>query len=125
MNLVAKEYCAAHGGPGELILSEFAGAAVELAPADGRGAARVNPYDVDGVADAVHDALSRPEDERHRRMRWLRETVRGADVYRWVDRFVAAARDAAAAPRAKRRAPAAFPRLLRPSARAAARPAAP
>jgi len=123
MNLVAKEYCAAHGGPGELILSEFAGAAVELAPADGRGAARVNPYDVSGVAEAIYRALTRPEGERRQRMRWLRERVRRADVYRWVDRFVAAARDAAVAPRAKRRAPAPFPRLLRAPARAAARSA--
>lgn len=123
MNLVAKAYCAAHQGPGELILSEFAGAAVELAPADGQGATRVNPYDVEGVAEAIHRALTSSEAERARRMRWLAETVERADVYRWVDRFVATARVSATAPRSRRRAPAPFPRLLGPAARAQARPA--
>ena len=53
MNLVAKEYVAAQDpdDPGVLILSTFAGAAREL-----ESAVIVNPYDVDGVAEALHRA---------------------------------------------------------------------
>ena len=53
MNLVAKEYVAAQDpeDPGVLILSTFAGAAQEL-----ESAVMVNPYDVDGVAEAIHRA---------------------------------------------------------------------
>ena len=50
MNLVAKEYVASQDpeDPGVLVLSRFAGAAYELPDA-----LQVNPYDVDGVADAI------------------------------------------------------------------------
>ena len=50
MNLVAKEYvaCRSDNG-GVLVLSEFAGAAIEL-----RDAILVNPHDTDGVKDALH-----------------------------------------------------------------------
>ena len=59
MNLVAKEYCAAKvDEDGVLILSEFAGAADQLGPtARSRGAMLVNPYDTEGVADAIHQAF--------------------------------------------------------------------
>ena len=55
MNLVAKEYVAAQDpdDPGVLILSTFAGAAREL-----ESALIVNPYDVDGVAEAIHRAIT-------------------------------------------------------------------
>ena len=53
MNLVAKEYLAARDDDdGVLVLSKFTGAAVEL-----RDALIVNPYDIDGVADAIHRGL--------------------------------------------------------------------
>ena len=49
MNLVAKEFVAAREDEGgALVLSEFTGAALELL-----GAFLVNPFDVDGVADAI------------------------------------------------------------------------
>jgi hypothetical protein len=49
MNLVAKEFAAARGdGDGVLVLSEFAGAADEMPEA-----LHINPYDVDGMADAI------------------------------------------------------------------------
>ncbi len=97
MNLVAKEYCAAQVDQGGvLILSEFAGAAAQLQ----RGALLVNPYDIDGVASAIHRAFCMPEKERSERMRLLRRTVRSEDVYRWADAFlgVTSERGAAAVP---------------------------
>ncbi|MFH1501799.1 MAG: trehalose-6-phosphate synthase [Candidatus Eisenbacteria bacterium] len=88
MNLVAKEYCAASlEENGVLILSEFAGAAAELQ----RGAILVNPYDVVRMADAIHQAIHMPPDERHERMRRLRQGIRRRDIFWWVDSFLNAA----------------------------------
>src|SRR3546814_20804670 len=64
MNLVAKEYVACQDpeDPGVLVLSQFAGAASELA-----GAVKVNPYDTESVADGLQRALAMPvEEPRHR-----------------------------------------------------------
>ena len=88
MNLVAKEYVACNiEYNGVLILSEFAGAAAQLH----RDALLVNPYDIRGTADAMHTAFTMPEEERRRRMRRLRATVRRYDIYRWVESFLDAA----------------------------------
>jgi trehalose 6-phosphate synthase len=88
MNLVAKEYCACSIEEDcVLILSEFAGAAEQL----GRGAILVNPYDVEGVADAIHRAFRMPEAERQARMRGMRRSIRRQDVFWWVDSFLRAA----------------------------------
>jgi trehalose 6-phosphate synthase len=90
MNLVAKEYCAAHtDGRGVLILSEFAGAATQL----GRNALLVNPYDITGMADAIHRAYTMGDDERQLRMRRLRKSIAQHDVHRWVDSFIRTATD--------------------------------
>jgi trehalose 6-phosphate synthase/phosphatase len=87
MNLVAKEYCAARAeADGVLVLSEFAGAAPELR----NGALLVNPYDEDGMAAAIKQALQMPTEERHRRMLRMRNQIRDADVLKWRDRFFAA-----------------------------------
>ena len=88
MNLVAKEYCAGHvDGGGALVLSEFAGAAAQLQ----RGAFLVNPYDTDGVADALDRALRLGRREERQRMLRLRRAVADYDIYRWVDAFLEAA----------------------------------
>jgi trehalose 6-phosphate synthase/phosphatase len=87
MNLVAKEYCACSLETGVLILSEFAGAAAQLH----QGALMVNPFDQHGLADAIHQALSMPEDEARERMRKLRRNVRRQNVFWWVDQFLRAA----------------------------------
>jgi len=88
MNLVAKEYCACSIEEDcVLILSEFAGAAAQL----GGGALLVNPYDVEGVAEALRTAYSMPESERTARMRGLRRSIRRQDVFWWVDAFLRAA----------------------------------
>jgi alpha,alpha-trehalose-phosphate synthase [UDP-forming] len=88
MNLVAKEYCAANVNENAvLILSEFAGAAHQL----GRNSLVVNPYDVEGVADAIHRAYLMPLDERKVRMRRLRSSIHRRDVFWWLNLFLKAA----------------------------------
>ncbi len=88
MNLVAKEYCACSVEEDcVLILSEFAGAASQL----GRGALLVNPYDEEGVADAIRAAYLMDPAERRARMRRLRASIREHDVFWWVDSFLQAA----------------------------------
>ena len=88
MNLVAKEYCACSVEEDcVLVLSEFAGAAAQL----GRGALLVNPYDVEGVADAIRDAYAMDPAERRSRMRRMRASIREHDVFWWVDSFLRAA----------------------------------
>lgn len=85
MNLVAKEYCASSvDNNGVLILSEFAGAAEQLAA----GAILVNPYDIDSSADAIHQAFTMDSAERSRRMALLRAEIRRNDVHRWLRWFV-------------------------------------
>ena len=62
MNLVAKEFVAARDDEdGVLVLSALAGAAQEL-----QDALIINPYDVDGFADALIRAIDMPRDERAR-----------------------------------------------------------
>jgi trehalose 6-phosphate synthase len=80
MNLVAKEGPALNRYNGVLILSENAGAHDEL----GRHALSVNPFDVDATADAIAAALDMAPDERARRARNLRASVRRNRVDRWV-----------------------------------------
>jgi trehalose-6-phosphate synthase len=85
MNLVAKEYCACQAERrGVLVLSEFAGAAVQLAD----GALLVNPYDILGVAAAIARACEMPTEERKRRMARLQRNVLAEDVHCWVDDFL-------------------------------------
>ena len=86
MNLVAKEYCASSLDGGVLILSEFAGAAAQLQ----RDALLVNPYDVEGVAAAIHRAWTMAPEERRMRMRNLRRAIRERDIFWWVDSFLRA-----------------------------------
>ncbi|MFO7654657.1 MAG: trehalose-6-phosphate synthase [Candidatus Krumholzibacteriia bacterium] len=88
MNLVAKEYCTCNVDEnGVLILSEFAGAVAQLH----RYALLVNPHDIDGLADAIHRAMTMPVDERQERMRRLRRSIRRQDIFWWVNAFLEAA----------------------------------
>jgi trehalose 6-phosphate synthase len=89
MNLVAKEYCAAQVDlKGVLILSEFAGSAAQLGH---RGALLVNPFDVEGMAETLLEALELDREERRERMRRMRRRVKSQDVFWWVQRFLSAA----------------------------------
>jgi trehalose-6-phosphate synthase len=80
MNLVAKEFVASRDDDrGVLILSTFAGAAMELSDA-----LLVNPYDVQQVAGAIHRALEMPTEEQVTRMQHMRTNVREYNIYRWA-----------------------------------------
>ena len=80
MNLVAKEFIASREDDrGVLVLSRFTGAAREL-----QEALLVNPYALDEFGEALHTALSMPEDQQERRMRALRARVRNHTVYDWA-----------------------------------------
>jgi trehalose 6-phosphate synthase len=84
MNLVAKEYvsCRYHED-GALVLSEFTGAADELA-----GAFLVNPHDIEGLKDAIVRAANISPGEARRRMRAMRRRVREHDVAHWAATFL-------------------------------------
>ena len=80
MNLVAKEFVASRvDDRGVLILSTFAGAALELSDA-----LLVNPYSICQLSEAIHTALEMPEAEQAKRMHWMRRVVREHNVYRWA-----------------------------------------
>ena len=84
MNLVAKEYVAAQDpeDPGVLILSRFAGAALQLTDA-----VLVNPHSPDDLSHAIHTALEMPLDERKRRYEAMISTIRDDNVIDWTKRF--------------------------------------
>ena len=81
MNLVAKEAPLVNTRGGVVVLSENTGAHAEL----GEWALTVNPFDVDGQAEALHEALSLPAEERRRRLEAIRSYVREHDVSRWLE----------------------------------------
>jgi trehalose 6-phosphate synthase len=84
MNLVAKEFVSARDDEqGVLALSRFAGAAGELA-----GALLFNPYDLDGAADSLADALTMAPAQQAERMRAMRAQVARHNVYRWAGRLL-------------------------------------
>src|SRR5690606_32565227 len=85
MNLVAKEYVASQDpeAPGVLVLSRFAGAAREL-----DAALIVNPYDIEGVADALQRALEMPLAERKERWEAMMRCVVENNVTAWREAFV-------------------------------------
>ena len=89
MNLVAKEFVACQDeNPGVLVLSWLAGAAGEM-----RESLRVNPYDVEATADAIHRALTMPSEEKRARMDALAARERENDVHAWVSSFLTAANE--------------------------------
>jgi trehalose 6-phosphate synthase len=84
MNLVAKEYVACRDTEdGALVLSEFAGAADEL-----KQAFLVNPYDIDGMKQAIVNAMKAQHRDLGRRMRAMRKTVKDHDVVDWAESFM-------------------------------------
>lgn len=86
MNLVAKEYVACrHDLGGALVLSEFAGAAAELTQAF-----LVNPHDLDGVKNAMVEAINLDPEEGRARMKAMRRQVMTYDVDRWARSFLEA-----------------------------------
>jgi trehalose 6-phosphate synthase len=85
MNLVAKEGPLVNERDGVLVLSENAGAHEEL----GDWVVTINPFDVWGQAEALHEALSMEPGERRRRAEAIRAQVRENDVVKWVQGLLA------------------------------------
>jgi trehalose 6-phosphate synthase len=81
MNLVAKEAPLVNTRDGVVVLSENAGAHEEL----GEWVVTVNPFDVQGQADALHAALSMGAGERSNKAEAIRDHVRRHDVSEWVE----------------------------------------
>lgn len=85
MNLVAKEYVAAQdpSDPGALLLSQFAGAAVEMSDA-----VLTNPYYTDGMARDLDRALRMSLEERKARHARLLAVVERTDARSWATAFL-------------------------------------
>ncbi|HEY6503310.1 MAG TPA: glucosylglycerol-phosphate synthase [Chitinophagaceae bacterium] len=87
LNLVAKEYVAVQGElPGDkgvLILSEFAGAAVELSYV-----VLTNPYDPKSLKESLLQALLMKKEEKNMRMDRLYEQIKHYDIDYWAEDFI-------------------------------------
>jgi trehalose 6-phosphate synthase len=85
MNLVAKEYVAAQdpSDPGVLLLSQFAGAAVEM-----RDAVLTNPYHTEGMARDLDRSLRMDLEERKTRHTKLLATVERSNAVTWAEGFL-------------------------------------
>jgi len=78
MNLVAKEFVASRvDGQGVLLLSSFTGAAEDL-----DGAILVNPYDPEGFARRLREALLLPPEARSQRMQRMQASLR--TIFDWM-----------------------------------------
>ena len=84
MNLMAKEFLATkEDGRGVLILSEMAGASMELGEA-----VIINPFDEDGIVQAIETALAMPEQEQIERNREMQHRLQRYHVRRWAEDFL-------------------------------------
>lgn len=85
MTLAAKEFVAARtDDTGQIVLSEFSGAAADLPEVD-----VVNPHDMEALKDAI-DAAARAPRKPQDAMRVMRQRLRGRDVETWADAFLTA-----------------------------------
>jgi alpha,alpha-trehalose-phosphate synthase [UDP-forming] len=86
MNLVAKEFVASRmDEDGVLLLSQFAGSALELTDA-----VLFNPFAIDEMAEAIHQAVEMAPAERKKRMQRMRSAVQDNNVYRWAGKILSA-----------------------------------
>ncbi|SBW06646.1 bifunctional alpha,alpha-trehalose-phosphate synthase (UDP-forming)/trehalose-phosphatase [uncultured Dysgonomonas sp.] len=84
MNLVAKEYLATkRNEPGVLILSEMAGASIELSDA-----IIVNPTDTKEIENAIVQALEMPVDEQLETIASMQEVISTQTVNQWAKDFI-------------------------------------
>lgn len=84
MNLVAKEYVASkNNNPGVLILSEMAGAAIEMTDA-----LLINPNDTEEIKQAICRALEMPEQEQLKRLQHMQKIISVQTVNKWAADFV-------------------------------------
>jgi len=82
MNVVTQEFITATEN-GVLILSELTGAAYLLPEA-----LQVNPYDQNGLAASIKEALEMPLNEKRERLSGLKATIEALDVHNWADKFM-------------------------------------
>ncbi len=84
MNLVAKEFVLCNDmKKGILLLSKFTGAAKDL-----KQAFLINPYDIDGSADALYHALTLPAEQKLARNKEMRAVVKENNIYDWGIQFI-------------------------------------
>jgi trehalose 6-phosphate synthase/phosphatase len=86
MNLVSKEFVVASStstNPGMLVLSQFAGSAIDLTQA-----LIVNPYNTDEVAKAIKTGLEMGKEEKKKRITAMVETLEEKNVYQWTQDFI-------------------------------------
>lgn len=84
MNLVAKEYLASKcNEPGVLILSEMAGASIEL-----QDAIIINPNDTGQIENAILQALKMSEEEKIKRLQKMQKKISRGNVKKWANDFV-------------------------------------
>jgi len=84
MNLVAKEYVAAkRDNPGVLILSEMAGASIEL-----MDSIIINPNSVIEIEGALIEALEMPVNEQLKRLKRMQAIISKQTVQKWAGDFI-------------------------------------
>jgi trehalose 6-phosphate synthase/phosphatase len=84
MNLVCKEFIASKiNKKGVLILSEMCGASKELSDA-----ILINPNDIDQIVEAIHRALTMPEEEQILHITNMQNSLRRYNITHWVDLFM-------------------------------------
>ncbi|MCQ0111272.1 trehalose 6-phosphate synthase/phosphatase [Zhouia amylolytica] len=83
MNLVAKEYIATRvNNDGVLILSEMAGASIEMSEA-----LLINPTSYEEIADAIKKAIEMPVEEQKSRNHILQKRLARYSVEKWAEEF--------------------------------------
>jgi trehalose 6-phosphate synthase/phosphatase len=84
MNLVCKEFIASCAEMDSvLILSETAGAALELTDA-----LLVNPNDTEAFANKIYEGLNMKSEERRHRIASMQEKIRKADIFSWMKEYI-------------------------------------
>ena len=84
MNLVAKEYVATKvNNPGVLVVSEMAGAAVEMTEA-----IQINPNDVCQIANAIYQSVTMPFEEQLQRVHRMQTVISHQTVNKWASDFM-------------------------------------
>lgn len=83
MNLVAKEYLATKNNNGILILSEMAGAAIEL-----QDAIIINPNDSDEIEGAILEALTMPDQQKQKSLFTMQKRLAKQSVKKWANDFI-------------------------------------
>jgi trehalose 6-phosphate synthase len=89
MNLVAKEGPVVNQRDGVVVLSERTGARQQLEA----GAIVISPYDIYATAEALHNALTMPIEERVERASRLRWIIEREDIEDWLCRQLETLRD--------------------------------